>query len=126
DAWIAKETAFIRSALYAGTPVVGVCLDSQFMANALGAAVRPGKELEIGMTTIRLTPDAKQDPVFKTLPDTFKVFEWHGEVFDLPKNCVPLAGSALAPIQAFRYGSSAYGLLFRTPWQRRIVSGVRI
>ena len=50
--------------------------------------------------------------MFATCPETFDVFEWHGEVFDLPKDCVPLAGSDIAPLQAFRYGSRAYGLLF--------------
>ena len=112
DGWIAEETAFIRSALLAGKPVIGICLGSQFMAKALGSTVRPGKALEIGMTQIRLTAEAKQDPVFNTLPESFEVFEWHGEVFDLPKDCVPLAGSAIAPLQAFRYADRAYGLLF--------------
>ena len=112
DGWIAEETEFIRTALHAGRPVIGVCLGSQFMAKALGAGVRPGTAWEIGMTQIRLTPEAKHDPVFSTLPDSFDVFEWHGEVFDLPKDCVRLAGSTIAPLQAFRYGTRAYGLLF--------------
>lgn len=112
DPWIAEETAFIRSVLLAGTPVIGVCLGSQLMAKALGATVRHGKALEIGMTPVRLTAEAKQDPVFTTLPDSFDVFEWHGEIFDLPQGCVPLAGSTIAPLQAFRYGAKAYGLLF--------------
>ena len=112
DSWIAEETQFIRSALQACKPVIGVCLGSQFMAKALGATIRPGKSLEIGMTPVRLTAEAKQDPVFSTLPESFEVFEWHGEVFDLPKDCVPLAGSNVAPLQAFRYDARAYGLLF--------------
>jgi GMP synthase (glutamine-hydrolysing) len=112
DSWIAEETEFIRSAILAGKPVIGVCLGSQFMAKALGATVRSGKALEIGMTPVRLTTEAKQDPVFSTLPESFEVFEWHGEVFDLPKDCVSLAGSDIAPLQAFRYGARAYGLLF--------------
>jgi len=112
DSWIAEETAFIRSTMLAGKPVIGVCLGSQFMAKALGATVRSGKALEIGMTPVRLTAEAKQDPVFSTLPESFEVFEWHGEVFDLPKDCAPLASSEIAPLQAFRYGSRAYGLLF--------------
>jgi GMP synthase-like glutamine amidotransferase len=112
DSWIAEETEFIRSAMLAGKPVIGVCLGSQFMAKALGASIRPGKALEIGLTPVRLTPQAKQDPVFSTLPESFEVFEWHGEVFDLPQDCVPLAGSELAPLQAFRYAARAYGLLF--------------
>ena len=112
DSWIAEETEFIRSVILAGKPVIGVCLGSQFMAKSLGATVRPGKALEIGMTPVRLTAEAKQDPAFSTLPELFEVFEWHGEVFDLPKDCVSLAGSDIAPLQAFRYGARAYGLLF--------------
>jgi len=112
DKWIAEETAFVRSALLAGKPMIGVCLGSQFMAKALGAIVRSGKALEIGMTPICLTEAGKQDPVFGDGPPSFDVFEWHGEVFDLPKNCVPLAKSDIAPLQAFRYGDRAYGLLF--------------
>jgi GMP synthase (glutamine-hydrolysing) len=112
DTWIAEEAAFIRSALLAGMPVIGVCLGSQFMAKALGATVRSGKALEIGMTPVRLTDDGKQDPVFGAAPDAFEVFEWHGEIFDLPNDCVSLAGSEVAPLQAFRYGDRAYGLLF--------------
>jgi GMP synthase (glutamine-hydrolysing) len=112
DPWISEETSFIRSALLAGKPVIGVCLGSQLMAKALGAAVRPGKAVEIGMASIRLTADGKRDPVFSKMPELFAVFEWHGEVFDLPKDCVPLAGSAVAPLQAFRYDTRAYGLLF--------------
>ena len=112
DPWIANETSFIRSALLAGKPVLGICLGSQFMAKSLGAAVRPGKALEIGMTSIRLTIEAKHDPIFRDLPNSFDVFEWHGEAFDLPNNCVPLAGSDITSLQAFRYGTRAYGLLF--------------
>jgi GMP synthase (glutamine-hydrolysing) len=112
DSWIAEETEFIRSVILANKPVIGVCLGSQFMAKALGATVRPGKALEIGITPVTLTAEAKQDPVFSVLPESFEVFEWHGEVFDLPKDCVSLAGSDIAPLQAFRYGARAYGLLF--------------
>ncbi|MBX3236262.1 MAG: type 1 glutamine amidotransferase [Nitrospiraceae bacterium] len=112
DSWIAEETAFIRAALYSGQPMIGVCLGSQLMAKALGATIRPGQAPEIGMTPIRLTPEAASDPVFQALPTSFDVFEWHGEIFDLPMNCIPLAGSSVAPLQAFRYGARAYGLLF--------------
>lgn len=112
EQWIDEETAFIRSALRADKPVIGVCLGSQLMAKALGGTVRPGKALEIGMTPVRLTGDGKKDPVFGTGPETFDVFEWHGEIFDLPNECVSLASSEIAPLQAFRYGGRAYGLLF--------------
>jgi GMP synthase-like glutamine amidotransferase len=112
DSWIAAEMEFISRAMEAGIPVLGVCLGSQLMARALGARVYPGRGPELGMVPIAVTPAGRQDPVFRCMPDPFEVFEWHGEVFDLPPGAVALASSDLCPIQAFRFGEAAYGLLF--------------
>jgi GMP synthase (glutamine-hydrolysing) len=46
------------------------------------------------------------------LPRELTVMHWHGDVFELPARAVNLASSELTPHQAFRYGESAYGLLF--------------
>ncbi len=43
---------------------------------------------------------------------SFAVFHWHGETFDIPEGAVRLAGSALYPNQAFRYGDKAYAFQF--------------
>lgn len=112
EEWIEQETRFIKQAIQDRTAVIGICLGSQLMAKALGAEIRPGRALEIGMTSITVTTEGKQDPIFRKFPPELSVFEWHGEIFDLPSGAVALARSALAPVQAFRYGSSAYGLLF--------------
>ncbi|MDE3119866.1 MAG: type 1 glutamine amidotransferase [Nitrospirota bacterium] len=116
--WIEAETTFIRDAVESGTPVLGVCLGAQLLAKALGAQVAPGPGVEIGMTPINLTDQGREDPVFGTLPDPLEVFQWHGEAFDLPDGAVPLASSYLFPLQAFRFGSNAYGVLFHLEMQR--------
>ncbi len=118
DPWVKEETLFIKAALESGMPVLGVCLGAQFMAKALGATVRPGRDLEVGMTQIQLTDEGKQDPVFSTMQPLFEVLEWHGEVFDLPRGAASLASSALAPVQAFRHGAHAYGLVFHLEMER--------
>nr|MBI3613429.1 type 1 glutamine amidotransferase [Nitrospirota bacterium] len=118
EQWIAAELAFIRAAVESGAPVLGVCLGAQLLAKALGAHVAPGPGLEIGMTPIRVTDQGREDPVFGTLPDPFEVFQWHGEAFDLPDGAVPLAASSLFPLQAFRFGHQAYGVLFHLEMQR--------
>jgi GMP synthase-like glutamine amidotransferase len=118
DEWIEAELAFIRAAVEQGTPVLGVCLGAQLLAKALGAQVAPGPGVEIGMTPIQVTDQGREDPVFGTLPETFEVFQWHGEAFDLPDGAVPLASSYLFPLQAFRFGASAYGVLFHLEMQR--------
>jgi len=118
DAWIKEEFDFIKKALQAGTSVLGVCLGAQLMARALGASVRPGRGLELGMTKLRVMAEGKSDPWIGSLPDPFEVFEWHGEVFELPAGAVPLASSELCPLQAFRFGLKAYGLLFHLEIER--------
>ena len=112
DPWIEQETAFIREQVARGVPYLGICLGSQFLAKAIGGAVRPGPAPELGMTPIRTTEAARHDPLFAHLPGTFPVFEWHGEGIQLPDGAITLAQSPLYPVQAFRYGRTAYGLLF--------------
>ena len=68
--------------ILSGKPVIGVCLGSQFMAKALGATVRSGKALEIGMTPVTLTSEAKHDPVFSLLPSAAATTKVRG--FDPP------------------------------------------
>lgn len=112
DGWILNETEFIREAVARGVPYLGVCLGSQFLAKAIGGKVAPGAAFELGMTGIRLTDAAAHDPLFRRLPPQMEVFQWHGEGITLPEGALPLATSALYPVQAFRHGRAAYGLLF--------------
>ena len=112
DPWIEKELLFIRHAIEAGIPVVGVCLGSQFMAKALGGQVRPGPRLEIGPVPVTRMVEEDADAVFGTFSRDFTVFQWHGEGLTLPPGACALASSEFYPVQAFRYGDRAYGLLF--------------
>ena len=112
DPWIDKDQQFIRRAIDAGVPVVGVCLGSQFMAKALGGQVRPGPRLEIGPVTVTRMFEEDTDAVFGTFPREFTVFQWHGEGLTLPPGACVLVSSEFYPVQAFRYGDRAYGLLF--------------
>lgn len=111
EPWIREEIRFIRQAIDAGKPVLGLCLGSQLMARALGAKVYPGLSFELGMTPVQISDQGRHDAVFQCMPESFDVFQWHGEVFDLPAGAVPLASSEVC-LQAFRYGKQAYGLLF--------------
>src|SRR5581483_10588698 len=93
-------------------PVLGVCLGSQLLAAALGSNVRPSGRQEIGWYQVALSVEPKDDSLFSDAPPMFQAFHWHGDIFDLPAGAVPLASSRMTPLQAFRYGNNAYGLLF--------------
>lgn len=108
---LADEIRLIRSALHEEVPVLGVCLGSQLLAAALGARVARGQR-EIGWFPVELTAEASQDPLWAGIPSPFTPFHWHGDVFDLPPECVALARSARTACQAFAYRELAYGLLF--------------
>jgi GMP synthase (glutamine-hydrolysing) len=109
---LVDEKRLIAEALGAGLPVLGVCLGSQILASVLGAPVTAGPSKEIGWLPVSLLPEAAQDPLFREEAKEFPAFIWHGDVFELPEGAHPLARSQQTPLQAFRHGDSAYGILF--------------
>lgn len=110
--WIAKELAFLREAVDAKLPVLGVCLGAQMLAAALGAKVTKSPQKEIGWYPVVREPAADGDPLFEAFGQTETVFQWHGDTFALPKRAVRLASSPLCQEQAFRYRENVYGLQF--------------
>ena len=119
--WLAREEAFLRDVLAARIPVVGVCLGSQMLARAAGAAVGPAPEPEIGWLDVTLTPAGARDPVLGALPGTATVFQWHHYTFGLPRGAVALAESDLC-LQAFRLDSlPAWGIQFHAEVTREMV-----
>jgi GMP synthase-like glutamine amidotransferase len=122
--WIAKETAFIRGAIAAGKPVLGICLGSQFIAKALGGTVGPGPGVEVGLTALQLTEEGRADPCFAGFPVSFDAVAWHGEGIMPPPGCRVLASSPLFPVQALGYGHCCYGLLFHLEVHEQAVAAL--
>ncbi len=112
------ERDWLREAIEAGLPTLGVCLGAQLIARALGAEIRPGKAPEIGFATTRVRDPG--DPVVGGLAPDATVLHWHGEVFDLPDGAELLAWSAGTQVQAFRAGR-AWGVLFHAEADARLV-----
>ncbi len=109
---LAAEINLLTEALRRRLPVLGICLGAQLLAAAAGARVRPGPRREIGWAPIARSDAGRADPLLAELPDGAVVFHWHGDSFDLPDGATLLASSEAYAHQAFRIGSSAYGLQF--------------
>jgi GMP synthase (glutamine-hydrolysing) len=110
--FLAREVEWIREAVDAELPLLGICLGSQLLAKAMGAKVYPNAVKEIGWYEIELEPAASDDVLFAGCTARETVFQWHGDTFDLPPGAVHLALSRACRHQAFRYGRAAWGLQF--------------
>ena len=109
-AYLQKEQELIRNAIKNETPLLGICLGSQLIAQAAGGHVYKGKKKEIGWYNVYLTPASSND-IFRGFTNkAIRIFQWHGDTYDLPANAKILAYSDLYP-QAFRIGS-AVGIQF--------------
>ena len=110
--WMDPEKEFIRDALERGTPILGVCLGSQLLAEAAGARPHRMAEPEIGWYEIEVTDAGAADPVIGPLAPSVELFQWHHYAAPLPPGGVELARTPLS-VQAFRIdGKPAWGLQF--------------
>jgi GMP synthase-like glutamine amidotransferase len=121
--WLEPEKAFIRDGLERGTPILGVCLGSQLLAEAAGAQPQRMSEPEIGWYEIEVTDAGAADPVIGPLAPSVELFEWHHYVAPLPPGAVELARTPLCT-QAFRIdGKPAWGLQFHAEVTRESLWG---
>jgi GMP synthase (glutamine-hydrolysing) len=117
--YLQKEQDLIRTAMKNDTPVLGVCLGSQLIAQAAGGRVYKAKKKEIGWHNVYLTPASSND-IFSGFTDKMiRVFQWHGDTYDLPATAKILAYSDLY-VQAFRI-ESAVGIQFHFEVNERLI-----
>ena len=109
-AYLEKEQELIVKAIKRSVPLLGICLGSQLIAQAVGGRVYKGKKKEIGWQNVYLTPSGRNDIFRGSTQKGIRVFQWHGDTYDLPINAKILAYSDLYP-QAFRI-ESAIGIQF--------------
>lgn len=109
--FLREEDRFLQEAAELGLPVLGICLGAQLIAKAAGAAVRKNRVREVGWYTVSLTEDGVRDPLFREVPPTLTVLQWHEDTFDVPAAGTLLATGRECLNQAFRVGNS-WGLQF--------------
>jgi GMP synthase-like glutamine amidotransferase len=110
--WLIAEKQLIKQAIEKDKIVLGICLGSQLIADALGSRVYLGEHKEIGWFPLKTTDAVQQSKVFEFLPSELTVFHWHGDTFDLPEKATHLAYSEGCANQAFLYGDKVLGLQF--------------
>ena len=112
--WLRATKELLRAAVRGDAAVLGVCLGAQLLAEATGGRVEKGAQgVEAGARLVAKRDAAFDDPLFRDIPLTPPVLQWHEDaVVELPPGAVLLASSTKYPHQAFRVGARAYGVQF--------------
>ncbi|MEK6703931.1 MAG: gamma-glutamyl-gamma-aminobutyrate hydrolase family protein [Planctomycetota bacterium] len=122
--FLRAERELVEHGLASRIPILGVCLGSQILANALGSPVKPGGRIELGWRPVSLSAQTSQDSVLQHLPAVFTPFHWHGDVYPLPSSTLPVGSSEMTAVQGFVLDSRVYGLLFHLEVAERQVAAM--
>lgn len=102
--------SLIRACDADGIPVLGLCLGAQLIARAFGERVYRFGGLEVGYPPVFLTEAGQADALFRGMAATQYVMQMHEDTFDLPAQAELLMRNDRCANQAFRIGSSTYGI----------------
>lgn len=102
------EIVLIRKCIQAGKAVVGICLGSQLIGEALGGKFEHSPEKEIGVFPIHLTADGLKDEKINHFGSTLPVGHWHYDMPGLTPQSIVLATSAGCPRQIIVYSNLVY------------------
>lgn len=105
----AAEQALIARCVEAGKAVVGVCLGSQLIGEALGAPHGHSPQKEIGKFPITLTEAGRHHPKLQHFGERLSVGHWHNDMPGLTTAATVLATSAGCPRQIVEYSPLVYG-----------------
>lgn len=121
--WLPELRALLAAAVRAELPTLGICLGAQLLAVAAGGRVSAAETPEYGAQLVAKRQAAADDPLFRELPITPDVLQWHvDEVSQLPPGAVLLASSPVCEVEAFRVGRLAWGVQFHVETTPEIVT----
>lgn len=103
------EKVLIQKAINADKAVVGICLGSQLIGEALGAKFEHSPEKEIGVFPIQLTQDGLKDEKISHFGSSLLVGHWHNDMPGFTEKSKVLATSAGCPRQIVAYSNLVYG-----------------
>jgi GMP synthase-like glutamine amidotransferase len=108
--WIEPVLHLVRDAVKHDVPVLGHCLGGQLMSKALGGAVTRNPIKEIGWGSVSKVREGVASDWLDGLPDSFEVFQWHGETFGIPPGAEHLLSNAYCANQAYLVNDRHLGL----------------
>ena len=116
------EQALILRVIQAGKMVLGVCLGSQLIGEALGAHYEHSPQKEIGKFPITLTDAGLSHPLFSHFDKVTEVGHWHNDMPGLTADATILAYSEGCPRQIVAYSDRVFGFQCHMELNKDVVS----
>ena len=120
EEWIAPTKAWVREAIDAGLPCLGICWGHQLLADVLGGEVRDMGEYEIGYREVEHTGESR---LFEGVGERFTAFTTHSDaVVELPPGAEEIAVNDYSN-HGFR-SDRVFGLQFHPEYDQRTAESV--
>ncbi len=119
--WLVDERQCIREVISRSRTVLGICLGAQIIAAAMGARVSRNPEREIGWHRVQKARVPSIMNPLRDLPADFPVFQWHGDMFQIPEGAILLALSDACRNQAFTIDEKVLALQFHLELEKENV-----
>ena len=85
--YLQEEKKWLKYAINANSKILGICLGSQLIADAMGGSAFLSKNIEFGFKNLEFLID---DSLFEDFKNT-KVFSWHRDTFNIPPEATLIA-----------------------------------
>ena len=85
--YLQEEKEWLKYAINSNAKILGICLGSQLIADAMGGAAFLSKNIEFGFKNLEFLID---DSLFDDFKHT-KVFSWHRDTFNIPPDATLIA-----------------------------------
>ena len=85
--YLQAEKKWLKKAINEDTKILGICLGSQLIADAMGGKAYLSEKIEFGFKNLDFLIE---DTLFEDFKNT-KVFSWHRDTFDIPPGATLVA-----------------------------------
>ena len=85
--YLQEEKQWLKYSINENSKILGICLGSQLIADAMGGSAFLSKNIEFGFKNLEFLID---DSLFEDFKNT-KVFSWHRDTFNIPPEATLIA-----------------------------------
>ena len=96
--YLQEEKEWLKYAINSNAKILGICLGSQLIADAMGGAAYLSKNIEFGFKNLEFLID---DSLFDDFKNT-KVFSWHRDTFNIPPEATLIAKTEYPQIYSIK------------------------